>query len=85
MTANDKDSMTEETAIERRHRHSGLAPIGDQGRLRGLRFWLNVLFMLAAVAGMALWFTRSHDVATYLLIAAVVLKFVEVTLRMLKL
>jgi len=78
---NDK---AEEPLMPRRQ-HSRLAPISNQGGLHKLRWWLNLVFIIAAMAGMALWFTQMRDVATYLLIAAVGLKFIEATLRILKL
>lgn len=74
--------------IERRHRHQldELNPTTDNSRTRGLRQVLNIIFMLAAVVGMILYFQHGtlRDAATYVLIAAVCVKFVEVTLRIAK-
>jgi len=59
--------------------------IGEaRGRFFMLRQVLNTLFILTAIAGMLLYFKWSRDVGTYLLIASCVLKFVEVTLRLMK-
>ena len=59
--------------------------IGEEcGRFFMLRQVLNTLFILTAIAGMLLYFKWSRDVGTYLLIASCVLKFVEVTLRLMK-
>jgi hypothetical protein len=56
----------------------------ERGRFFMLRQVLNTLFILTAIAGMLLYFKWSRDVGTYLLIASCVLKFVEVTLRLMK-
>ena len=56
----------------------------ERGRFFMLRQVLNTLFILTAIAGMLLYFKCSRDVGTYLLIASCVLKFVEVTLRLMK-
>ena len=69
-----------------RHRRSHLAPLGSGEKLNRVRWWINLVFIIAALAGMVLWFAPgSRQVATYLLIGAVVLKFIEATLRILKL
>jgi len=71
----------------RRHSRNahGLQPFRDNGRLRMLKLWLNIIFMLGAATGMVLWFTNYRDVATYVLIGSIIPKFLEVTLRILKL
>ena len=56
----------------------------ERGRFFMLRQVLNTLFILTAIAGMLLYFKWSRDVGPYLLIASCVLKFVEVTLRLMK-
>lgn len=74
--------------IERRSRHQldDLNPTQDDSRTRGLRQVLNIIFILTAIAGMVLYFQGSalREVATYLLIGAVCVKFIEVTLRIAK-
>ena len=70
---------------ERHSRRHGLVPFRDEGRLRKLRFWLNIVFMLGAVAGMALYFTDYREQAVYILIAASIPKFIELTLRIMNL
>lgn len=62
-----------------------LHPIEDTGRLRVLRQWLNIIFMLGAVVGMVWYVTADHDTAIYIMIGAVVFKFIELTLRIAKL
>lgn len=62
-----------------------LKPFEDTGRTRKLRQWLNLLFIIGAIAGMA-WFTwRDHDTGIYVMIGAGVLKFIELSLRIAKL
>jgi len=67
------------------NRYSNLKPFRDEGRLRKLRMWLNIFFMLGALAGMAVYTWYDHNIGVYILIAASVLKFIELTLRMMKL
>lgn len=84
MTQDEMNSVADEALIRHERRHH-LKPFRDEGRFRQLRFWLNIAFMVGAVAGMALWFTAYHDAAIYILIAASIPKFVELTLRIMKL
>jgi hypothetical protein len=56
----------------------------ERGRFFLLRQVLNTLFILTAIVGMAFYFKAGKDVGTYLLIASCVLKFAEVTLRLMK-
>ena len=66
-------------------KYHNLEPFEDTGHTRQLRQWLNVLFILGAIVGMA-WFTwGDRDTAIYIMIGAGVLKFVELTLRIAKL
>ena len=70
------------------HRRQGLEePFQDKGKTFVLRQWLNVIFILATIAGIALWYMdkESHQLASYILIAGVLIKFIEVTLRLMKL
>lgn len=67
------------------NRYNNLQPFKDTGRLRRLRWWLNIIFIIGAVVGM-LWYTwGNHDTAIYIMIGAVVFKFIELTLRIAKL
>ena len=67
------------------NRYSNLRPFRDEGRLRKLRFWLNIGFILGALLGMAVFTWYSREPGIYILIGASVLKFIELTLRMMKL
>lgn len=73
---------TDEQSLKRRHR---MPRIEDQGRLHQVRQVLNLIFILGAILGMVLYFKAGRDTGTYVLIAACVFKFVEVTLRIMKL
>ncbi len=50
-----------------------------------IRNWLNIIFMLGAIVGMVWYMVADHDTAVYIMIAAVVFKFIELTLRIAKL
>lgn len=67
------------------NRYNNLQPFEDTGRLRRLRWWLNIVFIIGAIVGM-IWYTRGdHDTAIYIMIGAGVFKFIELTLRLAKL
>lgn len=61
-----------------------LEPFRDSSKTRKLRLWLNILFMVGAIAGLVVYFYADREVAKYILIAACVFKFVELGLRILK-
>jgi len=85
MTQDEMNSVADQ-ALRRHHRRSsGLQPFRDEGKLRKVRFWLNIVFMAGAVTGMALYFTTYRQEAVYILIAASIPKFIELTLRIMKL
>ena len=66
-------------------KYHNLEPFEDKGRLRWLRQWLNLGFIIGAIVGM-IWFTKGdRDTAIYIMIGAGVLKFIELTLRIAKL
>ncbi|MBQ8711710.1 MAG: hypothetical protein IJ551_02625 [Prevotella sp.] len=62
-----------------------LQPFEDTGRLRVLRQWLNLFFIIGAIVGMIWYLKADHDTAIYIMIGAVVFKFIELTLRIAKL
>ena len=84
MTQDEMNRAADQT-LERHSRRHSLKPFRDEGRLRKLRFWLNVVFMVGAIAGMLLYFTSYHELAVYILIASSVPKFIELTLRIMNL
>lgn len=78
-------SDTEQSNSDIPHKkYHNLEPFTDSSRTRVLRFWLNVIFMIGAIAGLTCYYLWSHHWAIIILIAASVFKFVELTLRILK-
>jgi hypothetical protein len=67
------------------NRHHHLQPFEDTGRLRWLRQWLNLIFIIGAIVGMIWYVKADHNTAIYIMIGAVVFKFIELTLRIAKL
>lgn len=55
-----------------------------EDRFATLRQVLNLLFMIGAVAGLAVYFTSSTQTGTYIILFSMVLKIVECVLRLLK-
>lgn len=47
-----------------------------------VRNWLNLIFMLTAIAGMALYWLKDSDVGTIVICVAIVIKFTESALRL---
>lgn len=84
MTQQDEISRKVEEAMENRPRRHNLEPFRDSSRTRKLRFWLNVIFLIGAVAGLIVYFNVDHDTAKWILIVSLVFKFVELMLRILK-
>lgn len=59
--------------------------IGEEhGSMYGIRQVLNTLFVISVIIGIVLYLKVDRNVGTYTLIGACVLKFVEVTLRLMK-
>ena len=79
------DEQLNDEQLQIPHRkHHNLEPFRDSSRTRVLRFWLNVIFMAGAIAGLIVYFYADHELAKYILIVASVFKFVELALRLLK-
>lgn len=68
--------------IETRRRDEGSE--NPRGRFALLRQVLNILFMVGAVAGVLIYFYKSKDTGTVVILASMVLKFAECVLRLLK-
>ena len=65
-------------------RHN-LEPFRDSSKTRVLRFWLNIIFMIGAIAGLVVYFyTDEKETAKWILAVSCVFKFVELGLRILK-
>ena len=79
----ESDNNTEKPVSEprpvRSHRREK-----ERDRFFVLRNTLNILFMLGAVAGVAVYYMRSEQLGTYIILVAIVFKLVECCVRMLK-
>jgi len=53
--------------------------------LNTLRNILNLIFMLTAVVGLIYYFSKSRETGTYIIMASMIIKFIEAGLRMVKL
>ena len=67
------------------NKYNNLKPFKDEGKTYRLRQWMNVVFILGALVGMGVYFWVSQTTGLYIVGAACVLKFIELTLRMMKL
>ena len=67
------------------NKYNNLKPFKDEGRTYRLRQWMNIVFILAALVGMGVYFWSNHTLGLYIVGAACVVKFIELTLRMMKL
>ncbi len=77
--------MDHEETLEQPRRHHRLEPFRDNGPTFVLRQWLNIIFLVGAVAGIIAMYTCSRETGIYIFLGASVLKFIELALRMLKL
>ncbi|WP_276892500.1 hypothetical protein [Hallella bergensis] len=66
--------------LNRRRRGDDEAPRKNFLRLRN---WLNLVFMIGAVAGVLLYFFADQTVGTIVILVAMVFKIVETALRFL--
>ena len=53
--------------------------------VRSIRNWLNLLFVVGAATGMLVYYLHNHDMGTYIILGSMVVKFFEVSLRLMKL
>ena len=53
-----------------------------RNRMLKVRNCLNLIFMLTAIAGMALYWLKDSDVGTIVICVAIVIKFTESALRL---
>jgi len=69
------------------HGHQDLEdPFEERDKTYVPRQWLSFAFILTTIAGIACWYIdkESHQLACYILIAAVIIKFIEAALRLMK-
>lgn len=52
--------------------------------IRSLRNWLNFIFVIGAATGMLVYFLSNKETGTYIILASMVFKFIEVVLRLMK-
>ncbi len=52
--------------------------------LNTIRNWLNLIFMLTAIVGLLYYFYKSRETGTYIILASMIVKFIEAGLRMIK-
>ena len=83
MTDEELQQNVEEAMANRPKRHN-LEPFRDSSRTRMLRMWLNIIFMVGAIAGLIVYFKVDHDMAKWILLVSLVFKFVELFLRIFK-
>ena len=83
MTDEEPEKNVDE-AMQNRPRRHNLEPFRDSSRTRTLRLWLNIIFMVGAIAGLIVYFNADHEVAKWILIVSLVFKFVELFLRIFK-
>ncbi|MBS7284601.1 MAG: hypothetical protein ACI3YL_06715 [Prevotella sp.] len=50
--------------------------------IKKIRMVMNILFIIAAISGMVLWYYGEHEIGKVVIIAAIILKFAESALRM---
>ena len=77
------EQAVDEAQPEYKKRHN-LEPFRDSTKTRKLRLWLNIIFMIGAIAGLIIYFQDNHETAKIVLIVSCVFKFIELALRILK-
>ncbi len=66
--------------IPHRHRNDD-APKDKKIRLRN---WLNIIFMVGAIIGVLVYVLCNHDIGIIIVLAAMIFKIMEVSLRFLQ-
>ncbi len=80
----DKAQQTPEKSAAVRPHHR-MRPISQKAPHQQLRQWLNIIFMLGAVIGLVVYFcSETKQTGIIIILAAMVFKFVEVALRIMK-
>ena len=77
------EPSTEDSQLKAKYHHAPLHAQRPRDRYFKIRNILNILFMLGAVIGLIIWYISSSKTEGLIIIlAAVVLKIIEVALRM---
>lgn len=50
--------------------------------IKVVRNWLSIIFIVGAIAGMIVYFTKDHETGIYIILASMIFKFIESALRM---
>ncbi len=50
--------------------------------IRVIRNWLSTIFIVGAIVGMIVYFTKDHETGIYIILASMIFKFIESALRM---
>ena len=70
-----------ETPIPRHHRGEETNP---KGKYFAIRNWLNFIFIIGAIAGMAVYFFVAHTMGPVIITCAMVFKVAECCLRLMR-
>lgn len=74
---------SEKQYLDRRHHHRNADSAND--RFRAIRQWLNIVFMLGAVAGVLVYiFHTPQTLGIIIILIAMVFKLIECALRFIK-
>lgn len=86
MDDNIKSQPTPETGQSSAVRpHHRMRPVSKQAPHQQLRQWLNLIFMVGALIGVIVYFSSDNtQTGIIIILAAMVFKFVEVVLRIMK-
>lgn len=78
------EAMTLETQDNPFPTHRRGEEADPKGRYFKIRNWLNLIFIVGAVAGMATYFFAGHTVGSVIIICAMVFKVAECCLRLMR-
>ncbi|MCR4853632.1 MAG: hypothetical protein K5893_08590 [Prevotella sp.] len=71
-------------AIESYRHHRRASEEDPQDKYIVLRQWLNALFMIGAVVGVALYFMKNETIGTIVILVSMVFKMAECVFRFIK-
>ena len=74
----------EQGGLAKRPEHITRRKVKDPNRFFVLRNWLNSIFILGAIVGMCMYFFGNKEIGTYIVLASMVVKFVECIFRVMK-
>ncbi len=80
--------IQEEKQVEgwepKRHRRDEEELTDAEKQKLKVRNWLNIIFMVVAIAGVAYYMTADKTVGMYIVLTAMAIKMVEASMRMIK-